>query len=150
MIINLYSVQKFLEYLKLKVITLDDFCKITILEKEIFSYHYRNLLQHFNKELIAVTKAKINIQFQVDKYKFKLDWDALFNELNKLELRLNELLIIHKHLILIDSSDENLKTLKLNLKRREINFNRVKIELQEMQLEFNKIREQFLEIKKKS
>jgi hypothetical protein len=139
---HLQSVKEYLEYSKLKVKTLDDFCKYIIETKDLIFYRYR-----------AIPKAITNVQFQLDEHKeglendifFIVDWDVFFDELNILELRLNELLIIYENLILIGPKDEELKTLKL--KREMMPFERININLKKIKIEFNKIGEQALKLK---
>jgi hypothetical protein len=69
--------------------------------------------------------------------KYKFDWDAFFDRLNLLERLVGYLLITHKHLLLIEPKDEDLKKLELKFKTVGLPFKRAHIELKKMQLGCN-------------
>jgi hypothetical protein len=156
------SVKEYLEYSKLKVKTLDNFCTEIITNKHSDPERYKNLFQYFYKTFSIFHTEDIiagwlgdfkkidqglkekRIVITVAEYKWFL-WGTI-DQLKTLDNRLDELLIIHKHLILIDRSDENVKELKF--KAEGLDFKRAEIELQKMKLSLNEIRKLTLEMKK--
>jgi hypothetical protein len=80
-----------------------------------------------------------------------LDWNAwnnFFINLDFLDNILEELLIIHKHLILLDTNHETIKSLE-KLKFAQVNLKTVKPELKKWKIEVKRMREQGLEVRKK-